>query len=33
MSRELAEGEHSWEARGKELEGIYHHLTSGITDS
>ncbi len=31
MSRERAEKEHSWEARGKELEGIYRGLTSGTT--
>ena len=32
MGRAKAEREHSWEARGKELEGIYHQVTSGITD-
>jgi glycosyltransferase involved in cell wall biosynthesis len=33
MGRAKAEREHSWEARGKELEGIYHQLTSGVTNS
>jgi glycosyltransferase involved in cell wall biosynthesis len=30
MSRERAEKEHSWEARGRELECIYRELTNGI---